>query len=698
MLKRGMFVLFALLVVVALFGFAYAEEAEAGRESIDVVGDMEDAGGEQLEGAGEEYPDAQLEKSAGITPDSSFYFVEENILSKFRGDLENREKMIAEIKAMVQEGNIEDARKSLERYNRYADELEKESDPEKRDEARRSAVAIKNVLREIESEIPEEDREEFVNSIIEKEKKIVTAVEIAGKIKDLCEQLSGLDPLEYSRVCRLEGDGPDWQKKLDKKLTAEQREEAKKFGEIMSECFRTAGQECRCEDIPFPDFAATCSIAAPLATACEIKGDEKACEEMDNLEMPELPPHLQDIMDELENNIGDDRFDLHMPKECEEAGATDRESCFKVMFKLNAPEECVEALDKGEIIVSNEREAREKCEEVMFRENAPEECVEAGLKDHKECGKLMFKEKAPQECVDAGITGENRNDPKKCEELMREFGDKERGEGFEHGGFGGNCRDVQNAEERLKCYDGATQGVKNFDERFRQTKEKEKQCAESCLSSGKAWDFSGGMCTCREGEEREYNFDQKREKFRMPSECQGLSPEECGAKYYGQGPRPYPENRPNIDCAVMSCQPGYSCVQGRGCVPDNNYNEPIYGDKDYVDKTAKYDCSKLDCGPSPNYCDPWGGCIKGEGGHNPDGSSCDEGYEWSGSGCIPFGTGDYGFDDSSGETTSPPPEPTPTPSPEPAPAPSSEPTPESSGITGGVIQIDNRFTDYFFGK
>ena len=111
----------------------------------------------------------------------------------------------------------------------------------------------------------------------------------------------------------------------------------------------------------------------------------------------------------------------------------------------------------------------------------------------------------------------------------------------------------------------------------------------------------------------------------------------------------------------------------------------------------------MDCGPSPNYCDPWGGCIKGEGGHNPDGSSCDEGYEWSGSGCIPFGTGDYGFDDSGGETSSPP-EPTPTPTPAPSseptptPAPSSEPTPESSGITGGVIQIDNRFTDYFFGK
>src|SRR3989338_6678179 len=181
MMKRGILILFTLLVVVGLFGFAYAEEevgsGVVGDIGVDVV-DVENIDGDQLK-------DAQLERGAGITPDSAFYFVEE-VLSNFRDDSENREKKIAEIKAMVNEGNIEDARKSLERYNRYADELEKESDPEKRDEARRSAVAIKNVLREIESEIPEEDREEFVNSVIEKEKKIVTAVEIAGKIKSLC--------------------------------------------------------------------------------------------------------------------------------------------------------------------------------------------------------------------------------------------------------------------------------------------------------------------------------------------------------------------------------------------------------------------------------------------------------------------------------------------------------------------------------
>src|SRR3989344_4511456 len=90
---------------------------------------------------------------------------------------------------------------------------------------------------------------------LERKEGIITSAEISSKIKELCEQLSALDPIEYSRVCMIKDDAPDWHKKLDRKLTDEQRAEAKKFGEIMSQCFETAGQECRCEEIPFPEFA-----------------------------------------------------------------------------------------------------------------------------------------------------------------------------------------------------------------------------------------------------------------------------------------------------------------------------------------------------------------------------------------------------------------------------------------------------------
>ncbi|MBS3082097.1 hypothetical protein J4416_04170 [Candidatus Pacearchaeota archaeon] len=684
MKRRVMFLIGCFILLIGLSGFVLAdhEEGHIGDEEIfdRDLNNIDESIGVDGE-ISDEFGDAQLERGAGITPDSGFYFVEDSILSKFRSDSDNREKKIAELREMIKEGDVDSARKALEKYREYADMLEREIDPEKRDEARRSASAVRNAIRGIENEIPEEDRKEFVDDIVDRERKIVTAVEIAGKIRDLCKQLSGLDPNEYARVCSTGDDSPNWQKKLDKDLTSEQRDEARKFGGIMSQCFETAGQQCRCEEIPYPEFANACSVAAPLATACEVDGDEDACEALDGLEMPELPDHLQDIFESLEGDISKAQFDLHMPRECRDAGATSPKKCMKIMIETNAPEECRDELISRNI--QNEREAREICEKIMFELNAPEECVSAGLKDPRECGKLMFKENAPQECIDAGLTGENRNDHKKCEEIMRDTGDRK----GPSRGFGGNCREIQNSEERLKCYDGAVSGVGefrgDFERRFTENNEKQTQCANQCKAEGKAWDFSGGNCVCREGQrfEERREFDDRGE-FNVLLECQGLSPEECREKFNGEG-------------------------------FENNYESPPRpGDANYEDNTAKYDCSNLDCGPSPNYCNPWQGCIKGDDGFNPDGSSCDEGYEWDSSkkGCIPFGTGDYGFDNSGSSE----------------PDPSSETQEESSGsgsegsfsegessgsgsegsfsegsggITGGVI-VDvskgNGFLSYYF--
>jgi len=175
----------------------------------------------------------ELEIGPGITPDSAFYFLEDYILSKFRDDLENREKKIAEIKAMVEAGNIEAARKALNRYKRYAKILEREIAPEHQEEAERSAAAIRAVIAELEDLIPEEDRDEFIDGILEQEDAILTAAQIAARIKALCEDLAELDPIQYERTCRTNDDSPEWHKRLDKDLTEEQREEAKEFFEIM---------------------------------------------------------------------------------------------------------------------------------------------------------------------------------------------------------------------------------------------------------------------------------------------------------------------------------------------------------------------------------------------------------------------------------------------------------------------------------
>jgi len=357
---------------------------------------------------------AELERGEGITPDSAFYFIDE-FFDRFSDEVKVRQEKVAEIRAMIEEGDFESAREALENYKKYADDLEREVSPDQRDETRRSAAAIYNVLKSLENKIPEEDRKEFVDDILEREERIVTAVEIASKIKELCEQLSDLDPLEYSRACKTNDDSPDWQKKLHEDLTEDQRKEAKEFFEIMSQCFETSGENCRCEDISIAPFAEKCSLIAPLAFACDVQDDEAACDKMDAIEEEEpiedlLPDYLKDVLRSLEDRFDDAEFDNHAPRECREAGVTTRIECEKIMFRSNAPRACVEAAERGEIDLDNEREAREACEKIMFQLEAPQECLDAGLTDFRDCGTLMFSIHAPQECLDAGLTGEHRSD------------------------------------------------------------------------------------------------------------------------------------------------------------------------------------------------------------------------------------------------------------------------------------------------
>ena len=374
----------------------------------------------------EGYEDAELEVGAGITPDSGFYFVDE-IFDGFGSDLDHKEEKVAEIKAMVEAGNIDAASEALDNYKGFADELEKEVEPGESEEAKRSAAAIRNTLREIEAEIPEDARGEFVDDVIDKERSIATAAEIASKIKELCEELAGLDVNEYYSVCKSDEDSPKWQRELDEDLTEEQKKEAKKFGEIMSACFETSGQDCRCDEIPFTEFANVCSAAAPLATACDIDGDEAACDKLDSLEMPRLPDHLQDVFDDIEDGMMESKFDMHMPPECVEAGVTSGEDCSEIMITTHAPEECKQPLlDSG---CDSEWECREICDEIMMEKHAPE-------------------------CFEEGIT-----DPDECARFMDDF------RGDDH--FGGpmidfNCKEIEDAGERLDCYDKASSQAKGF--------------------------------------------------------------------------------------------------------------------------------------------------------------------------------------------------------------------------------------------
>ena len=441
--KRGLVLCIFGIVFLVAISLVIAEEAKTTAES--AVGEAEQAVSD------EDIGKVSFDTNAGITPDSTFYFLEKDVLSKFRSDISNREKKIAEIRKMIQKGDIPSAKKALEEYKLYAERVEKDVDPAKQLEARKSAEAIRNAIKEIEQEIPKSDRSEFVDGIVDKENKITLAAKVANQIEELCKSLSKLDPQQYARVCKAEGDTPKWQKKLDEQLTKEQEKEAEEIFKIMSNCFKNP-KTCECDKVDVASFAAMCKEKSSLAAKCE-EGDKSACESFSNSEDPTdlLPAYLQNVMAQVQKEYGQAEdnlaFGKYMPEECTKAGAKNPEECRAVMFKSNAPQECIDAGLKGQM--GDEK----KCEEIMFKSNAPQECIDAGIKDSRECGKFMFKSNAPQECIDAGLTGESRSDEKKCQEIMKRMGADKQNMGNQKKTAGKDCKSISDAAEKMKCFE-----------------------------------------------------------------------------------------------------------------------------------------------------------------------------------------------------------------------------------------------------
>ncbi len=419
----------------------------------------------------------ELQENAGLTPDSPFYFIDEKIENFLVGDdpekaLAYKEEKIAEALQMIEEGKTQEAKAALNSAQEFGNIIEKEVSPEIEKRARESSKAVKKVVGDIQDNLEGEKWDE-IREILQEQNdqsdKIALAATISKKIQTLCESLADLDPKQYADTCQTGDDAPRWQQRLDKKLTAEQREEAEEFFGIMSSCFKNP-RECPCEKIKIKSFSEKCSEIAPLAAQCE-DGDEDACERMDQIEDPIklLPPHLQEVMNDIEGQYGEAQYDLHMPKECVQAKATSPKECMKIMFMEHSPPECKEALEQGKISFENEQEARRACEKIMFAVNAPPECVQAvedGKIDFsnpreagKACEKIMFESNAPKECINAGITGEDPRDPERCREVMHEMGAMQGPMQGERGSSPmPDCRRIEDAEERLKCYDNALTG------------------------------------------------------------------------------------------------------------------------------------------------------------------------------------------------------------------------------------------------
>jgi hypothetical protein len=682
--------------------------------------------------------DVEIEGTAGLTPDSSFYFLETLVENVLVGDdpetaLEYKEEKILELKAMVDSGNQDGAEKALERVEKYNDILQKEVSPELDERVRASSKAVKVILGNIESELEGnewDDVREAIDQNMKEEDKIALAAKISNKIAGLCKALSALDPLEYSNICKTGDDAPKWKRDLDQELTQEQEKEAKEFFEIMSECFDDPN-ECRCDDISVKPFADQCNVIAPLAAKCD-SGDKEACEEMEKAGDPIdlLPDYLQNVMEDLEDRYGDSKHDMHVPIECVEAGATGKDECMKVMFKVHAPSECLEALESGKIDPQNEREAREQCDAIMFSAEAPQECIEAGLKDFRECDKYMFQLDAPQECLDVGLTGDGRDDWKKCDVIRFKLDAPQ--ECLDAGIDGSKKDDWKKCESiRFKldspqeCIDAGLTGEGRDDwkkcnkitflldapeecRQFADDRDPWKKCQPvqfkldahpACLEAGldgtgrRDWDEckiiqfkaeSPQECLDAGLTGKGRNDWDECHKLQEKTETQGKSKSDCAPDelHICDESGCYCTSDSNEGCGAVDCQQGYHCEYGK-CFPDGG---------------SCGDCASKCPGASSTSCDD-GECKcyyddkEPQKGDDSEGSECNDGCEQECGEentdcvdgkcvCLGYGpNGPPGFDDGPGGDIPipdlPPSEQQPIPEPVPfEPEPEAEPAPE----------------------
>ena len=254
-------IIISLLVVVLLIFSAIAAEDVDSKKldskdgvQVDKSGDQDDSYDDFEETVQEDIyhdiGDVTLTGDPGLTPDSTFYFIENIVESVLVGDdpekaLAYKEEKILELKAMLESDNIEGAEEALERADKYNKIIQKEVSPKIEKRVRESSKAVKDVLKSFEDKLEDKDWKDVkkeVDNNIKQEDKIALAAKISKKINDLCETLSDLDPLEYSKVCKTGDDAPKWKRDLDRKLTAEQEKEAKEFMEIMSECFQNPSE------------------------------------------------------------------------------------------------------------------------------------------------------------------------------------------------------------------------------------------------------------------------------------------------------------------------------------------------------------------------------------------------------------------------------------------------------------------------
>ena len=432
-MKKGSLILFSLVFLAILSFSIYAQEANTVANLEEEVPDEsvaseEEAEEEAIQDLIEEAQtfDEELGVGAGILPGSAFEF--------FDGFSESREEKVAEMEVLSRQCSEGDQEAcsyldvSFEKYIEYADEFEREVSPQEKEEAERTSQAIRGIMvREIAQNVDPTKKDELIRAVVQKEKDISDAVNIAAEIESLCTKLVELGEVEKAKeVCNLdeEGEAPEWLKDRRKEWKGEISDNAKRFIEILQACMKSSDdnilgnvkEECPCEEMPGKNEV-LCTQISTLEDECHA-GQEDSCGKSDAYMeefMSALPEELRVAM---ESQFG----------EFEEEKYGGSPAQFEKEFRKRAPPQCVAALESGEIDLSKGMfEARSKCEKIMMKEFGDPQCAEEGL--------------SPEDCAES-MSSDFRGEPR-------------RGHGIEFV----DCEGFESNEEKLKCYRGNSKGA-----------------------------------------------------------------------------------------------------------------------------------------------------------------------------------------------------------------------------------------------
>ncbi|MBI4151512.1 hypothetical protein HY496_00960 [Candidatus Woesearchaeota archaeon] len=368
----------------------------------------------------------------GILPDSPFYILDTFVEKVRLGDdpqraLEYRQEKIAEAQALAKTDNAEDMKKAFEHAAEYGTVLEKEVTPEMEKIIQKVSQSQEKILQDLSVDLPQFKRDVAV--VLEQEERIALAAQLSTKIKQLCETLATLDPLEYENACKKTA-STQWQKKLDQKLTREQEGHARVFAAKLRECFETQGEKCDCKGMDVQSFEDICIRESSRAFSCK-QGDTVACKEMDNGEefdfRKHVPEYLYFAFEDLMQEFEESREEFSEREELEGKG----QGNFNGEHRERFMQRCLEYADQNRCEQYFEQEQRGQFSPDDKAEFLPPPCTEKGITEMRQCREYMeteFGEKFPEKEEWGGK-------PERIEE------------------FGRDCHALQDQEEKIRCFE-----------------------------------------------------------------------------------------------------------------------------------------------------------------------------------------------------------------------------------------------------